>query len=77
MNKHFRSIMTWVVLILAIVLMYQLSIGKTDIEKDLTFSEFMDKVEKKEIISVLIIGNNISGEVETGERFKTVAPDYR
>ncbi len=69
--------MTWVVVILAIVVMYQLSMGKTGAEEELTFSEFLNKVENKEIDTVLIVGNNISGKIiSTDQRFKTVAPEY-
>jgi len=75
-NKHLKNIMAWVVVLIAIFLMYKFSLGQAAVEKELTFSEFLDKVENREIESVLIEGNNISGATTNGTQFKTVAPEY-
>jgi cell division protease FtsH len=75
-NKYFKNLMAWVVVLIALILMYRFSLSQTTMEKDLTFSEFLDKVEKKEVTSVVITGNKLSGKLKNDTNFKTVAPEY-
>lgn len=74
--KPMKNIMFWLVaFILLSVIMngFSPSAGKTP-PAPIAFSEFMDKAENNHIDAVTIVGNDIYGTYDNGNKFRTYAP---
>ena len=71
-----KNLLIWVAVFVVLSLgsaMFNGDISKASSEK-LAFSEFMDRVEKKQISEVTISGASINGVATNGTRFYTYAP---
>ena len=71
-----KNLLIWVAVFVILSVgsaMFGGDISKASAEK-LAFSEFMDKVEKKQVSEVTISGASISGTATNGSRFYTYAP---
>src|SRR5262249_61746735 len=64
----------WVVLIVVGVLIWNFSTKLQQHEHQVTFNDFMTQVERGEIASVTITGQDIAGHTKAGEKFTTYAP---
>ncbi len=79
MNSTLKSLLFWMVLVVVGVLIWQFSTSLQTKENSIAFSKFMKYVEDKQVVRVLITGNEITGEL-TGangngtEKFRTYAP---
>jgi hypothetical protein len=78
MNSMAKSIVSWVALLLTIVLLYNVFTTKpSGKETILAFSKFLSEVNNKNIKRARIVDSDLTGELITGEHFKTVIPtDY-
>jgi cell division protease FtsH len=77
LNSTLRNIAFWLVLLVAVAfLVYMLQAGMTAGVKELTFSEFMDKVDAGQIAQVEISGSRVEGAFKdkTQGKFKTFIP---
>ena len=75
MNSRAKTILFWTVLLLTAVLLYQVvQSSSTSPEEDYDFTKFMAEVEQGRVTRVTIADSEVTGELETGERFKTVIP---
>ncbi len=77
MNLISRNLFFWLTLVL--LLMVFVSYMKPPIgpERDLTYSTFLDQVDKRNIKAVVLRGNVIEGEYANEKiRFKTIAPQH-
>ena len=77
MNSTFKSLLFWLAIVVAAIGIYQYSsLQQTD--KSLTFTEFLAKVEAKQITKVTFTGNKITGELNgadpTAMTFHTYMP---
>ncbi|HVQ43002.1 MAG TPA: ATP-dependent metallopeptidase FtsH/Yme1/Tma family protein, partial [Vicinamibacterales bacterium] len=76
MNSTFKSLLFWLAIVVAAIGIYQYSsLQQTD--KALTFTDFLAKVEAKQITKVTFTGNKITGELigsETEKTFHTYMP---
>ncbi|NRA73847.1 MAG: ATP-dependent metallopeptidase FtsH/Yme1/Tma family protein [Rickettsiales bacterium] len=72
-----RNIIIWLAIILGAVIVFDI-IQKRSGENvtDLSFSDFLNKVEKKEVSSVVIRGHNVEGKLSDGNNFITYIPNY-
>ena len=72
-----RNIIIWLAIILGAVIVFDI-IQKRSGENvtDLSFSDFLNKVEKKEVSSVVIRGHNVEGKLSDGKDFITYIPNY-
>lgn len=73
-----NSLLMWIILALAMITLFNLNKGTPEpTAQPLNYSEFLEKVQKKEIKDVTIEGDrnqNITGYMSDGSRFKTYAP---
>ena len=77
MNQMPRNMLLWAAIALAMVMLFNMfnqqppsgSAGKR-----MPYSEFLERVEKGDIMDVLIQGNTISGRTLDGFAFQTYAP---
>jgi len=78
MNATAKTIVLWVALLLTAVLLYSIFSHPSDRkETEITFGKFMDEVNNKNVKSVKIADSNLSGQLVSGENFRTVVPiDY-
>ena len=74
MNPLQKNIVLWLVISLLFVFLYHLFNQPESARKDLIFSEFVNYVEKGQVVEVTIQGDNITGNLRNGTRFKTYAP---
>ena len=62
MNSTFKSLLFWLAIVVAAIGIYQYSILQTT-DKSLTFTDFLAKVEAKQITEVTFAGNKITGKL--------------
>ncbi len=67
----------WVLVGLFVIILFNTLNGPANVEQELIFSEFMDKVENGEIAEVTIRPNYLTGVLKDGTlKFKTFTADY-
>ena len=79
MNSTLKSLLFWMVLIVVGVLIWQFSATLQNQNTEIPFTQFLQKVQDKQVASVTIEGNDINGILigSTGavqEKFRTYAP---
>ncbi len=74
MNSTTRSLLFWMVLVVAVVLVWSLSSQFRPGDTPVDFSEFIRWVETGVVDRVELTGNEIVGTSSSGERFSTYAP---
>ncbi|MAJ56527.1 MAG: cell division protein FtsH [Candidatus Pelagibacter sp.] len=73
-----KNLMMWGIIVLLVLGLFNLfqNPNRTTATKDLPFSTFITEVEKGNITSVDIKGNQIEGTFSNGAKFKTYSPNY-
>ena len=75
LNSTARTILFWVALLVTAVVLYQVVQATTSTaERDYTFTEFIDEVEKGNIARVTIADSTVRGETTGSEAFTTYIP---
>ena len=74
MNSTTRSLLFWMVLVVALVLIWNLSSQFRAADSLVSFSEFIRWVETGQVDRVELTGNEIIGRSSSGETFRTYAP---
>ena len=74
MNSTVKSLLFWVVLVVVAVLIYNLSTRFQQPEQGMSFSQFMQLVEQKNIASVEITGQDIAIVTKDTHKYHTYAP---
>ncbi|MDI6775931.1 MAG: ATP-dependent zinc metalloprotease FtsH [Syntrophales bacterium] len=74
MNPLQKNIVLWLVVSLLFVFLYHLFNQPESVRKDIIFSEFVNYAQKGQVVKVTIQGDNITGDLRDGIRFKTYAP---
>lgn len=78
MNNQTKNLLIWGAIVVAIVLFLNLSQmhNWSDGTIKLSMSEFLNKVEDKQVVSAKIQGRNIEGRLADGVPFETYTGDY-
>jgi len=78
MNNQGRSILAWAALFVFVILLFNVfqSDGLLGGRNNITFSDFLTRVDEKIVNSVKIQGRVIEGTSNDGSTFNTYAPDY-
>ena len=75
MNSNVKTAVLWIVLICVAVLIWVVvKAGKTGVEAQPTFTEFMNQVEQGKVKGVQISGNQVKGQYTDGSRLVTMIP---
>ncbi len=74
MNSTTRSLLFWMVLVVVVVLIWNLSSQFRTGDTPMAFSEFIRSVDARLVDQVEITGNEIIGRSSSGEQFRTYAP---
>lgn len=75
MNKFFKNVLFYLLIILVIIWMFVLYGEKNSKPADISYTSFMQHVQQDEIKQVTIVDNVISGKLKDGKEFSTVAPN--
>lgn len=78
MNNQGRSILAWAALFVFVILLFNVfqSDGLLGGRNNITFSDFLTRIDEKTVNSVKIQGRVIEGTSNDGSTFSTYAPDY-
>ena len=74
MNSTLRSLVFWMVLVVVVVLIWNVSTQFQTADDLVSFSDFLRQVDGGEVQSVELAGNEITGSMAGGNRFRTYAP---
>ena len=75
MNSTTKTILFWVALLLTAVLLYQVVQRTTSrAEAEFNFTQFMEEVERGAVREVTIADSQVTGELTSGEAFRTYIP---
>ncbi len=76
MNSTLKSLLFWMVLAVAALLIWNFSANFQQRDSEVSFSAFMEKVNAGQVASVTITGNEVTGVYKTAanETFRTYAP---
>ena len=75
MNKFFKNVLFYLLIIMVIIWMFALYGKKNSKPADISYTSFMQHVQQDEIKQVTIVDNVISGKLKDGKEFSTVAPN--
>lgn len=78
MNNQGKNIIVWAVIFVFVILLFNVfqSDGLLSSKNNISFSEFLTKVDEKTVNSVKIQGRIIEGTSNDGSSFSTYSPDY-
>ena len=74
MNSTLRSLVFWMVLVVVVVLIWNVSTQFQQADNSVNFSDFLRQVDAGEISRVELAGNEISGTYTSGGPFRSYAP---
>ena len=75
MNKFFKNVLFYLLIIMVIIWMFDFYGEKNAKPADISYTSFMQHVQQDEIKQVTIVDNVISGKLKDGKEFSTVAPN--
>ncbi|MBW2109130.1 MAG: ATP-dependent metallopeptidase FtsH/Yme1/Tma family protein, partial [Deltaproteobacteria bacterium] len=74
MNPFYKNLALWLVISLVMILLFNLFNQSRIQDREISYTEFISRVEKGLVARVVIQGQEISGTDVNGMRFKTFAP---
>ena len=74
MNSTIRSLLFWVALIVVALFVWNFSSKLQPTEHQIQFSEFLARVDSRDVASVTIVGNEVTGFYKDNVKFRTHAP---
>ena len=75
MNKFFKNVLFYLLIIMVIIWMFDFYTEKGAKPSEISYTSFMQHVQADEIKQVKIVDNVISGKLKNGKEFSTVAPN--
>ena len=75
MNKFFKNVLFYLLIIIVMILMFDFYGEKNAKPSEISYSSFLQHVQQDEIKQVTIVDNVISGKLKDGKDFSTVAPN--
>ncbi|MEJ2323646.1 MAG: ATP-dependent zinc metalloprotease FtsH [Nitrospirota bacterium] len=72
----FRGLFIWLLIAMMMILLINLLSSPKKVENEITFSQFISKVEAGEVEEVVIKERDITGRFADGKKFRTYAADY-
>ena len=74
MNSTLKSLLFWMVLVVVVVLVWNLSTTFQKGDRTISFSDFIQWVDSGQVASVTITGSEVTGVTKMNENFRTYAP---
>ncbi|MBF0227446.1 MAG: ATP-dependent zinc metalloprotease FtsH [Desulfobacterales bacterium] len=75
MNQFYKNLALWLVVILIVIMVARVFSDKQIAETTLSYSEFLDKVESRNILEVVIQGRELYATGANGMNYKLYSPD--
>ena len=75
MNKFFKNVTFYLLIIIVMIWMFDHYSASTPKASEISYSSFMKHVQQAEIKQVTIVDNVISGKLSDGKEFTTIAPN--
>ena len=75
MNKFFKNVIFYLLVIVVIIWMVDYYSGPSVKRTEISYSNFIQRVEQDDIKQVTIVDNIITGRLKDGKEFTTVAPN--
>lgn len=75
MNPFYKNLALWLTITLMVVFLFNVFNKPQHSDFEISYSAFLDAVEKGRVVHVTIQGNNVSGAFIDGKPFKTYAPE--
>ncbi|MCQ2373275.1 MAG: ATP-dependent zinc metalloprotease FtsH [Phascolarctobacterium sp.] len=75
MNKFFKNVTFYLLVIVVIIWMFDYYSGPSVKRTEISYSNFVQRVEQDEIKQVTIVDNIITGRLKDGKEFSTIAPN--
>ncbi|MEJ2690379.1 MAG: ATP-dependent metallopeptidase FtsH/Yme1/Tma family protein, partial [Deltaproteobacteria bacterium] len=75
MNSFYKNLSMWLVIGLTMILLFNLFNKPPSSVVEMSYSDFLSSVEAGSVRKVVIQGNEITGKVNGGGNFKTIAPN--
>ncbi|OPY85505.1 MAG: ATP-dependent zinc metalloprotease FtsH [Syntrophus sp. PtaU1.Bin208] len=75
MNSLQKNIALWLIISLIFVLLYHMFSQPKSSQETVIFSDFIAYVDQGQISEVTVQGDNITGKMKNGKKFKSYAPD--
>ena len=74
MNLTLRGAVVWMVLVVVMVLIWNLTTQFRTGDNSVSFTEFVGWVDAGQVDSIMLTGNEVTGTLTGGDRFRTYAP---
>lgn len=72
-----KNLFLWVIITVILLILFDVLGGNGNANhNNVSFSDFLNKVDSREVSSVSIQGRNIDGHLSNGQTFSTYMPDY-
>ncbi len=76
LNDMVKNIILWVVIAVVLMSVFNnFGTRSNRVDNSLSYSQFLDSVKAGQVQQVVIDENNIKGKMQTGEKFRTYAPN--
>ena len=76
MNTMMRNLGIWLVIGLVMLVLFNLLGPRNSESREITFSEFISKIESGSVLEVVMRGKQVEGLNDANERFQTQIPNY-
>ncbi len=76
MNNIYRSLFVWLLIGALMIILFDLLNAPRKQYKEITFSEFIQKLESSQVVEVTIKENEVTGVLKEGTTFKTYVEKY-
>jgi len=74
LNKNIRTASLYLLLIMIALSLYQLFQSNNQAVEELTYSSFYAEVQSGKVVEAEMVGNDITGELQNGVKFRTTVP---
>ncbi len=74
-NNFYKNISLWFIIALLMVVLFNFFGTTSSVRNKISYSDFIEKVTKNEVKTVVIKENGITGELTNGDQFETFAPN--
>lgn len=75
MNGFYKNLSLWLVIGLLLIMLFNLFNQPTTHAQKMTFSDFLQELDKGQVIGVTVQGRTLSGEMANGQTIITYTPD--
>ena len=74
MNKFFRNVSFYLLIIIIAISIIDYYSARTTTKQEVSYTKFLQHVEKDEVSQVVIVDNVIKGKLKSGVEFTTITP---